>query len=92
MTPASNQQQQHHQHPPRNTNTTPPSSVKTNSHLQTPKLSPSSNGAIEHQNKNSDALPSLRSLKLDLPTNLSMPSLPDANIGLTDKQKSNPHH
>ncbi|CUM67009.1 uncharacterized protein PRCAT00004697001 [Priceomyces carsonii] len=47
--------------------TTPPPS---SSNLQTPKLSPSSSNADSGTN-----LPPLRSLKLDLPTNLSMPTL-----------------
>lgn len=54
---------------PRNLNQTPPSS---HSNLQTPKLSPKA--PTGHQEE-PQPLPPLRSLKLDLPTNLLMPSL-----------------
>lgn len=54
---------------PRHFNQTPPSS---HSNLQTPKLSPKAPGG--HQDE-AQPLPPLRSLKLDLPTNLLMPAL-----------------
>lgn len=63
--------------PPRNI--TPPTShnrTSSSGSLQTPKLSPAQqHAAAPHQDQ---PLPSLRSLNLELPANLSMPSLPQA--------------
>lgn len=57
--------------------TTPPIS----SNLQTPKMSPS--GGEHYTNQPQNTLPPLRSLNLDLPTNLSMPSLSGESVYFT---------
>jgi len=68
-----------HQNSSANNNPITPPVISSN--LQTPKLSPSTeNQQLNHhlhlqQQHVKNALPPLRSLNLDLPTNLSMPSL-----------------
>lgn len=65
--------------PSRTANITPPTynrSSSSNSITTSSKLSPSLNESNSVNSISQTYLPSLRSLKLDLPTNLSMPSLP----------------
>ncbi|RLV89113.1 Regulatory protein MIG1 [Spathaspora sp. JA1] len=73
--------------------TTPP----VYSNLQTPKLSPSGEQAPAQpaqapQQQKSDKLPPLRSLNLDLPSNLSMPSLTRAVTDSTFFSQHNQNH
>lgn len=68
--------QQHHGSSNLHRKTTPPPSTKSKS-----KNSP---GITQQQDEDSNALPPLRSLNLDLPTNLSMPSFNRINLQYTE--------
>ena len=94
MTPAFRTFSLDHQHFNPNRSSTPPI---TSSNLQTPKLSPSNenfplNTQKQSQSQLPNNLPPLRSLKLDLPSNLSMPDLTRAATMPTFFSKHNQNH